>query len=195
MKRAIIVHCWAGKPDYCWYPQTKKDLEGLGFAVKVPVMPETEEPKLGQWLPKLEEVIGKPDEELVLIGHSVGCITILRYLESLGDNQQIGGVVFVAGFIDDLSYMDSIEEKDVLSDFFQTPVDYDGIKSKAKKFVAIHSDNDPFVELKHADVFKEKLGAEVIIKPGMQHFSGEVDDEKSCTSLPDVIDVIKKMKL
>ena len=27
MKRAIIVHCWDGYPEYCWYPYVKKELE------------------------------------------------------------------------------------------------------------------------------------------------------------------------
>jgi len=46
MKRAIIIHCWAGHPEYCWYLQTKKDLEELGFDVQVSTMPDTEEPRL-----------------------------------------------------------------------------------------------------------------------------------------------------
>ncbi len=195
MKRAIIVHCWEGHPGYCWYPYVKKELEECGFEVTIPAMPDTDRPQLDPWLSKLAEVIGKPDEELYLIGHSVGCITILRYLESLSADQSVGGVVLVAGFADDLGYMDSIEEKDVLPDFFRTPIDFEPIRNRAKGFVAIHSDDDPYVELKHADVFKEKLGAEIIIKHGMKHFSGEIDDEASCTELPDVVEAIKGMIL
>ncbi len=40
---------------------------------------------------------------------------------------------------------------------------------------------------------KEKLGAEVSIKHNMKHFSGAVDDEESCTSLPDVTNAILVM--
>ena len=58
MKRAVIVHCWDGKPNYAWYPWVKKELEKKGYLVKVPAMPETEIPKLALWLPKLEETIG-----------------------------------------------------------------------------------------------------------------------------------------
>ncbi|HSW87775.1 MAG TPA: alpha/beta hydrolase [Candidatus Saccharimonadales bacterium] len=186
MKRVIIVHCWDGYPEYCWYPQTKKELEAKGFQVSIPAMPETEEPKLSLWLPTLQEVIGTPDEDLYLIGHSAGCITIMRYLETLLENQKIGGVVFVAGFTDNLGF-------DELTNFFETPIDFEKIKTKAKHFIAIASDNDPFVPLKHADILKEKLGAEVTIKHDMQHFSGEVDNEESCTSLPDVISAIEEM--
>lgn len=193
MRRAVIIHCWEGYPEYCWYGQVKNDLEALGFAVQLPAMPETETPKLETWLPKLREVVGEADEDLYLIGHSVGVITILRYLESLPDNIKIGGVVMVAGFADDLGYMDSVEDKTVLPSFFKTPIDWDKIKTHTNSFIAIHSDDDPYVSLEHADILKDKLAAEIIIKPGMKHFSGEVDDEESCTELPEVVEEIKAM--
>jgi len=186
MKRALIIHCWDGYPEYCWYPQTKRELEEQGFTVSVPEMPETHAPQLSLWLPKLKEVIGNPDENLFLIGHSSGCITILRYLEQLGPDQKVGGVVLVAGFTDDLGY----EE---LKNFFETPIDFEKIKTKAKQFVVIASDDDPYVPLKHADILQDKLGADVIIKHSMGHFSGASNEEGSCTSLPEVTDTIKKM--
>ncbi len=183
MKRVVIVHCWGGYPDYCWYPQTKKELKEKDFQVKVPEMPETEFPKLSKWLPKLKEKIGEPDEDLYLVGHSVGCITILRYLEGLDDNQEIGGVVLVAGFTNDLGFKE-------LKNFFKTPLDLKKIKNKAKKFIAIHSDNDPYVSLDFGELFKKELGAKLIIKHQMGHFSGPADDEKSCLSLPEVTESI-----
>ena len=186
MKRVVIVHCWDGKPDYCWYPYAKRELEAKGFEVAVPAFPDTEEPNLAKWLPVLTEVAGEPDEELFLIGHSVGCITILRYLETLNEGQKIGGAVLVAGFTDDLGF-------DELKNFFTTPLDLDSSKPKANKFVAIHSDNDPFVPLTHGDTFKDKLDAELIVKHAMKHFSGPVDDEASCLELPDVVESMVKI--
>lgn len=186
MKRAVIVHCWEGYPEYCWYPQTKKELEKLGFQVQVPEMPKTELPKLQRWLPKLIKTIGTPDENLYLIGHSSGVITIIRYLEKLSDGQKIGGAVFVAGFTDDLGYKE-------LSNFFRTKINFIKIKNKAKRYIAIHSDNDPYVPLKHGQIFKEKLGAKLIVKKNMGHFSGVVDNEESCTSLPEVSLEIKRI--
>lgn len=185
-KRVAIVHCWEGYPDYCWYPQTKKDLAEKGFQVEVPEMPETANPKLSGWLPKLKEVVGNPDKDLYLVGHSLGCITIMRYLESLEDNQKIGGVVFVAGFTDDLGY----EE---LKNFFETEINFEKIKQKTSTFIIILSDNDPYVDLKYGDIFKEKLGADVIILNNKGHFSGPVDNEESCTSLPEVTRSILEM--
>lgn len=186
MKKAIIIHCWEGYPEYCWYPSVKKELENKGFEVVVPVFPDTDLPKLDKWLPKLKEVIGEPDEDIYLIGHSIGCITILRYLESLSEGQKIGGAVFVAGYIGNLGF-------DELKNFFTTSVNFEEIKKHCDKFVAIHSDNDPYVSLEHGDTFKDKLNAELVIKHNMGHFSGEIEDEKSCTELPDVVEAIIKI--
>ena len=185
-KRAVIVHCWEGYPEYCWYPQTKKELEAAGFEVFVPAMPETDNSKLSLWFPKLQEVIGSPNENLYLIGHSIGCATILRYLESLEELKRIGGVVLVAGYTDKIGF----EE---IKSFFMTPFDFKKIKSKSDHFVAIHSDDDPYVDLKYGEIFKETLGAEIIIKPNMKHFSGPIENEESCLSLPEVTQSILKM--
>jgi len=185
MQKAIIIHCWGGYPDYCWYPQTKKELEEKGYEVIVPEMPEADEPKLALWLPMLQSIAPNPNENLHLIGHSAGCITIMRYLEQLSDTQKVGRVIFVAGFTDDLGYKE-------LKNFFTTPIQFEKIRTKAKNFTVIHSDNDPYVDLKHADIFKEKLGADVIIKHNMRHFSGNRDKEKSCVSLPEVTGALIK---
>jgi uncharacterized protein len=191
MKRAVIVHCWDGKPQYCWYPRAKKELEENGFEVAIPEMPEAHLPKLSSWLPKLQEDASIPDKELYLIGHSLGCITILRYLEQLTDEEKVGGVILVAGFTDDLSDVDPIEDE--LKSFFETPILWNKIKAKANKFVAIHSDDDPFVAIEYGDIFKKQLGAKLIIKHKMGHFSGEVGDSKSVTELADVTKELLRM--
>ncbi|MDO8529763.1 MAG: alpha/beta fold hydrolase [bacterium] len=187
MKRIIIIHCWEGYSEYCWYPWVKKELETKGFHVEVPDFPNTEKPKLNEWLPMLQKIIGQPDEELYLIGHSLGCATIMRYLETLDENQRVGGVVFVAGFTENVGY-------DEIKTFFETPIDLEGIKTKVRNgFVAIHSDDDPYVDLKYADIFKEKLGAEIIIKHNAKHFSGAIEGEKSCVKLPEVIRSVENL--
>lgn len=186
MKKAVIVHCWSGNPEYCWYPYAKRELEAKGFEVKVPAMPDTDTPNLAKWLPVLKEAVGIPDENTFLIGHSVGCMTVLRYLESLAPGQKVGGVVLVAGYTYDLGF----EE---LKNFLTTPIPFDQIKERANHFVAIHSDNDQYVPLASADVFRERLGAEIIIKHAMNHFAGPQDGEPICAELPDVVESVLKI--
>ena len=186
MKKAVIIHCWEGYPEYCWYQSTKKELEQRGFEVDVPAFPETKLPKLDRWLQKLEEVVGKPNEDVFLIGHSLGCITILRYLETLNVGEKIGGAVLVAGYTDDLGF-------DELKNFFTKSVHFEKIKQASLGFIAIHSDNDPYVPLKHGDIFKKELGAELIVKNKAKHFSGAIGAKGSCEELPDVVSGIERL--
>jgi predicted alpha/beta hydrolase family esterase len=188
MKRAIIIHCWSGYPEYCWYPYAKQELEKWGFEVLVPAMPETDAPKLSLWLPHLQTVLGNSDCDTYFIGHSIGCATIMRYLESLSQDEMIGGAVLVAGFTDDLGFPE-------IRNFFTTPFDFESIKKHCPKFVAVHSDNDPYVPLHHSEALKENLGAKTIIKHNAGHFSGAVDNEGSCTELPDVVDGVVAMSV
>lgn len=187
-KRVVVVHCWEGKPEYYWYQSVRKELESKGFKVDVPEMPETRTPHLSTWLPMLKNTIGKPDVNLYLVGHSLGCITILRYLESLHKDERIGGTVLVAGFSEAIGYPE-------IESFFTHPIDFDVIRAKsANGFVAIHSDNDKYVDLRHAAIFKGELGAKVIIMHNADHFTGSnVYAEKECKELPEVVESILRL--
>ena len=162
-KRVFIIHGWQGSPNGNWFPWLKEKLESKGSIVSVPEVPNPDYPELNSWLKKITEVVSKPDNDTYLIGHSLGCITILRYLEGLKTGK-IGGSILVAGFTDDLG----IKE---LSGFFISPINWEKINSGCGKFVVIASDNDPYVPLKYSDILKEKLNAKVLIQPGMGHFN------------------------
>src|SRR3972149_7057895 len=95
MKRVFIVHRWGGSPTADWYPWLKKELEKKGFVVFVPEMPTPDAPKIKSWVETLRKAVGSPDKDTYLVGHSIGCQTILRYLETLRLNERVGGVVFV----------------------------------------------------------------------------------------------------
>lgn len=185
-RRAILVHGWEGYPDEGWRPWLKGELEQRGFEVIIPAMPETATPTLETWLSFLTQIVGNPHEYTYFVGHSLGCITILRYLETLGDRQLVGGVVLVAGFGHDLEYE---SYKGELSSFFKAPLEWEKIKKHSKKFVAIHSTDDPYVSLKHNKLFQEKLGANSIIAEKMKHFSGS----DGITKLPIVLRELLEM--
>ncbi len=107
----------------------------------------------------------------------------MRYLESLKPCQKVGGVVFVAGYTTDLSYDD-------LKTFFAKPINYEKIKSHCSKFVAIHSDNDPYVSLHYGtDILRNKLGARLIIEHNKGHFSLK----PLTTTLPSALSAVLRM--
>ena len=182
MKRAFLIHGWEGHPEEGWRPWLRSELEKRGFTVSVPAMPDTENPKMDAWVNHLSKTVGAPDRDCYLIGHSLGCIAILRYLETLKEGQSVGGAVLVAGFSDNLGFKE-------LGTFFTEPIDWDRIKPRCGRFVAIHSDNDPYVPLKHGGIFREKLGADVILEHDMKHFSGD----EGITGLPIALESVLKI--
>lgn len=188
MKRVFIVHGWEGSPNKEWFPWLKKEVEQKGFDVSVPAMPNPETPTLDTWLSKLKEEIVNPDENTYLVGHSLGCITILRFLEILNDDQKVGGAIFVAGFGHDLEYQGYNNE---LQSFFETPIDWGKIKTKANKFVIIHSRDDEWVPIEHNRTYKERLGAESIILNGFGHFSGDEGVTKLPIALEKLLEIAK----
>lgn len=186
MKRVIMIHGWAGYPEEEWRPWLKQKLLEKGYKVDIPSMPNSDNPKMTEWLEYLRRIIGKPTEDIILVGHSLGAITILRYLEELKEGEKIGAAIFLAGFSYDLEYEGYNKE---LANFFETPVNFEEVKKHCNKFIVLHSEDDKWVDIKHAHLFKEKLNAETIIQKSMRHYSG--DD--GISELPILFELIEKI--
>ncbi|MDO8470047.1 MAG: alpha/beta fold hydrolase [bacterium] len=182
MPRAIIVHGWSDSPAGSWFPWLTRELEARGFAVTVPAMPDPDAPKIEAWVAKLQETIGTPDDNLVLVGHSVGCQTILRYLESLPEDTRVGRVVLVAPWFT-LQNLGE-DEKEVAKPWLTSPMDLAKVRTRAASFAAIVSDNDPYVPMEPtATILRGTLGATVAVEAGKGHVSGE----DGVTELPSIL--------
>ncbi len=188
MKRAFIVHGWDGSPQSHWYPWLKEELEKIGFKVRVPAMPDTSEPNIEKWVSHLKGQVGTLDEETFFIGHSIGCQTIMRYLEKAPSKVKVPGVVFVAGWFV-LENLEDEEVEQIAKPWISTPLDFSAIKSKIKNLSVFLSSNDLFgcVE-ENARLFREKLGAQVIIEKNKGHFT----EGDGFAEIPQVLDIIKK---
>lgn len=187
MKRAFLIHGWGGSPYEGWLPWLKTELEQQLFSVIVPAMPNSRYPQQKEWISYLKQQVQKTTENDYFVGHSLGVITILRYLETLQEHQKIGGAVFIAGFSD--TTIGSLQTISEIQNFFSTPVDIKKIKLHCNKFIAIHSDDDPYVDLSYGTIFKQKLDAKLIIEHNKKHFSG--DD--GITGLPVALKAIETL--
>lgn len=185
MKRVIIVHGWGGNPTEGWFPYLRKKLEEKGLEVVIPQMPDPEKPRIYNWVPKLAEVAGNIDKDTYFIGHSMGCQTIVRYLESLPAEKIAGGAIFVAGFFKRLTGLEAdVEVQSTDRHWLEAPLDFGKVRAHLPKSVAIFSDNDPWVPLDNKEDFESKLDSKIIIENNKGHFSGEQDN---CFELPVVV--------
>ncbi len=156
MKKVYIVHGYGGYPEKNWFPWLKSELEKLGVTVTVFKMPNTDTPQYSEWIPFLKEkIICNQDEEVCLVGHSLGCISILQYLNSITEDIKISGSILVAGFASPIHFTE-------LNSFFDVPLNSEKIKKVCKNIIAINSDNDPHVPFNHAEELRDVFGAELI---------------------------------
>jgi len=170
-KRVFIVHGWDGYPEEGWFPWLKSELEKNGFLVQVPTMPEAAAPKIEAWVSCLSKIVGEVDENTFFVGHSIGCQTILRFLETLPADKKVGGAIFVAGWFI-LGDLETEEEKIIGKPWIETPIDFEKVKQHTRNFFAVFSDNDEVIPQSNKELFEKNLGAETAIEHGKGHFSG-----------------------
>lgn len=174
-KKVFLIHGWGGSSRGDWFPWLKSELEKKKIKVKVFDMPRTNHPKIEEWVNFLRKNISPAeiDEDTYFIGHSIGCQTILRYLEKLHRNKKIGGCIFVAGFFELIGL--NQKELAIAHPWMTSKIHYERILEHCNRFLCIFSDNDPYVLLQEAEKFKERLGAKILILKGREHFNEAIE--------------------
>jgi len=167
----FIVPRWAGRPDtdfYSWLEgQVREARQGI-TSVRTLDMPNPAQPTIEAWVGALSKAVGPtPEPGTLLMGHSVGCQTVIRYLATLPPGRVIDGVLLVAAWWDVDKPWESIVP------WIETPVDLARVRAAARRFVVLMSDNDPFTadHARNRRLWEERLGAEVVLAPGARHFN------------------------
>lgn len=171
MKKIYLIHGWGGSSRGGWFDWLREELEERGINVYAFDMPETNSPNISKWVSFLETNIKELDENVYFVGHSVGCQAIMRFLEKLPENIKIKGCVFVGGWFNlKEGASEDEEDRETARPWVETPINFEKAKNHCDNFLAIFSDNDPYVPLSDKEIFKEKLNAEIIIKNNHEHF-------------------------
>ncbi|OHA33305.1 MAG: hypothetical protein A3A22_02255 [Candidatus Taylorbacteria bacterium RIFCSPLOWO2_01_FULL_45_34b] len=168
MKKVIIVHRWSGGPLDDWGPWLKKELEQRGYEVLTPEMPDADTPAIEKWVSYLSEVVGTPDSKTYFVGHSIGCQTVLRYLETI--NTPVGGAIFVAGWFN-LENLEDSETKMIAKPWIETPIDVEKIMKVLPKSVLIISDNDPYDAFEENKQRFSEIMTQIVLLPNAGHIT------------------------
>lgn len=184
-KTVYIVPRWAGAAENDWYPWLASQLsiasaeDGVDYQVRALNMPAWDLPVIERAVKYLREVLppSQLNENVILVGHSVGCLAILHYLASVAKEeetpQQVGGVLCVAGWF-------SVDSpwQDILN-WMHAPVDYEAARTliPQDKLMVLLSDDDPYTSgyKENEQLWVERLESQVSILSGRQHFSAELD--------------------
>ncbi len=184
MKNALILHGKGGDSKSNWFPWLKEELEKKGYEVWIPNLPGAGVPNVKINTELLLNSDFEFSKDTIIVGHSAGSVQILHLLSSLPKEIEIKTAYLVVSFMNDLGWED-------LRGLFLEPFDFEKIKTKAKKFIFFHSDDDPFCPLDHAKYLSEKVNGELVIIPGQKHFSISTSGEKY-KEFPELLEKIKE---
>ena len=189
MKKVIAVHGWDATSKSDFFPWLKKELEKRKIWNYFPDMPNTARPEINAWIGFLKKNIKEINEETIIIGHSIGCQAVLRYMEILPVKIKIRKIILVAPWmkLDEETIKEEGDEViEIARPWVETPIDWKKVKSHCKDFICIFSDNDPYVPLSNMELFKEKLNAKCLTLKNRHHF----DEGNGIFELPEILKFI-----
>jgi hypothetical protein len=174
--KVIIFHGWGSTSEDNWFPWLAAELKKTHIKVLLPDLPNSQHPKEKDWINTALHLT-KYDDETVLVGHSLGCVLIMRLLERLG--KKIKAAFLVSGFDNDLGIPE-------LKSFFERDFYYQLIKDNAGKIVMLNSDDDPSISMEVAERLAKNLDCQLIVYKNKGHLSGGTGDMR----FPELLEMI-----
>jgi len=165
MKNAILLHGTSCSPESYWFPSIRHYLEGKGYNVWVPQLPDSDVPDLKKQLPYVLND-GKFNEHTVIIGHSAGGPLTLSVLESI--DIKINKAILVAGYARPKG--DSPKPEPIL----QKKYNWEKIRRNVKDIIFINSNNDPWgCDDREGRYMFDHLGGTLIVRNGEGHMGSD----------------------
>ncbi len=97
IKHVLITYKWEkDRPETKWLFWLEKKLQAQGFQVTMSPL-ATPNRNSKEWIGDLQATYAIPDNNVYLIHHDPGCLTILKYLEFLALSKNVEQALLVAG--------------------------------------------------------------------------------------------------
>lgn len=188
-KQVYIIHGYNASPINHWFPWLKEKLIQNEVSAEILSMPTPSRPKVNEWVNALVSNIHDCGKNTFFVAHSLGTITLLKYLENYNINQKVGGIVLVSGFAEPLPIFNQISEFQQLAGFTENEIDFEHIKKVTQNRIIIASDNDPIVPEKSSRNLAEHINSQYhLIREG-----GHFLESDGCLELPVVYEVLNNM--
>lgn len=133
-----------------WKQNLQKDLGG-NFDVLLPRMPNTTFAKYDEWKITFEKILAICDKKLILVGHSMGAVFLIKFLAENTIDKKILSLHLVAGPIEDDDLIDEVLGT------FKPPTNLSSVSKQAKKIYIYHSFDDPVVPIANAEKLHKAL--------------------------------------
>ena len=165
--KVYVVHGYTSSSEAEWFPWLKRKLTYDGIDVTVFDMPNPDAPVASEWDEHLDKNIEMRDENTYFIGHSLGCITLLRYLEKQPLNTTIGGVILTSGFVESLPNYPNLHP------FIKADLDMKKLIKMARNRCVVSAPDDSIVPYKYSCELARRFDAKLITVENGGHFIGQ----------------------
>ena len=151
---------------------------GTTFDIIRPIMPLKEDAKYEDWKIFFERHFPFLNDNIILIGSSLGGIFLAKYLSENKFPKKILATYLVAPPFDN-----SIEGEDLVGGF-ELGDDLTGLKESSEKLKLLFAKEDPCVPVDHAEKYKEKLDEENI------EIYDHIEGHFSVSEFPEIVEMI-----
>lgn len=154
------------RQSYDWKASLPDKL-GQAFDVLQPRMPNGTNAQYEEWKIWFERCAELLEQNVILIGHSLGGIFLAKYLSENSFPKQIKATLLVAAPFDDVSTTETLHD-------FKLPTSLDKFADQGGVIYIIHSKDDPVVPFSEALKYQQSLpqGKELLFDD-RQHFNQE----------------------
>lgn len=166
-----------GEGSYDLVTYLKKEL-GKDFDISFPIIEKPEAPTYAMWKKMFKEHFKKIRTPLILIGHSLGASTLLKYLSEEKPHVSIAGIFLVS--------TPHWGEKNWEFDDFKLSRNFASALNNIPKIYLYQSVKDPTVPFEHLKFYKKAFpSATIRALPGTDHVFAK--------GLPQLVNDIKKL--
>lgn len=184
--RVYVVHGYSAAPHDHWFPWLAERLRAQGHDVEVLPMPDSTSPSREAWERTLDERVGDVDEDTLVVTHSLGTVTVLRWLAGLTEPWRLRGLVTVSGFQGPIAAVPELD--DYLAEPLD-PADVERVRGAIDARVGIHSDDDAIVPPDASKELAAQLGARTREVLGGGHFLAD----EGFTELAEVLEAVEDL--
>lgn len=166
--KVYIVHGFRASATAHWYAWLADQVITLGHQCEIVQLTDSEQPQAAVWRQNLEQQIKPLNEQVIVIAHSLGCLSTLDYLSQALKGCSLKALLLVAGFRTRLA---SLPELNVFVD--QSTLDDALIRTRIQQRYVFFSTQDPFVPAPLSIRLGQLINAQMIEVAKAGHFMQE----------------------
>ncbi|MFH1789768.1 MAG: alpha/beta fold hydrolase [bacterium] len=185
--KILLIHGYGGQDKENWFPWFKAKMEKKGYEVLIPNLPNSENPNLDEWLDALNKLEIKSDDNLFVVGHSLGGPTACHFI--IKNNLKVKKLVLVApcGYSNDwkhlMKYDFPKEAPQIITSFIHEKFDFNKLNELVESISLYFSEDDPYIPISTKNDYKDAKGFVRIYK-NKGHFNKKIS---GMTEFPDIL--------